>query len=94
MVDRAPGAVGNSSQMQSVGRRLESIARAERTTLITGPTGSGKDVVAHALHHRSRRRTAPFVVVHCAALPEQLIEAELFGHSRRVHRRRAGAIRN
>jgi two-component system response regulator AtoC len=82
MVDRAPVVVGNSSQMQSVGRRLESIARAERTTLITGPTGSGKDVVAHALHHRSRRRTAPFVVVHCAALPEQLIEAELFGHSR------------
>jgi DNA-binding NtrC family response regulator len=63
-------------------RRLDAIARAERTTLITGPTGTGKDVVAQALHGRSRRSSAPFVVVHCAALPETLVEAELFGHSR------------
>ncbi len=68
--------------MQSIARRLDGIARAERTTLITGPTGAGKDVIAQALHQRSRRRTAPFVAVHCAALPETLVEAELFGHAR------------
>jgi DNA-binding NtrC family response regulator len=63
-------------------RRLDAIARAERTTLITGPTGAGKDVVAHSLHDRSRRSSKPFVVVQCAALPDNLVEAELFGHSR------------
>src|SRR5262245_1819013 len=74
--------LGVSAAMESIGRRLGAIARAERTTLISGPTGSGKDVVAHALHQRSRRRAAPFVVVHCAALPDNLVEAELFGHTR------------
>ncbi|MBK7535318.1 MAG: sigma-54-dependent Fis family transcriptional regulator [Myxococcales bacterium] len=68
--------------MQSISRRLDGIARAERTTLITGPTGAGKDVIAQNLHQRSRRRSAPFVAVHCAALPETLVEAELFGHAR------------
>ena len=63
-------------------RKLDAIARAERTTLITGPTGAGKDVVAHSLHERSRRASKPFVVVQCAALPDNLVEAELFGHSR------------
>lgn len=78
--DRA--VIGASVAMQSIARRLDGIARAERTTLITGPTGAGKDVIAQALHQRSRRRTAPFVAVHCAALPETLVEAELFGHAR------------
>lgn len=78
--DRA--VIGASVVMQSIARRLDGIARAERTTLITGPTGAGKDVIAQALHQRSRRRTAPFVAVHCAALPETLVEAELFGHAR------------
>jgi DNA-binding NtrC family response regulator len=68
--------------MQTIARRLDGIARAERTTLITGPTGAGKDVIAQSLHHLSRRRAAPFVAVHCAALPETLVEAELFGHAR------------
>ncbi|HUQ04038.1 MAG TPA: sigma 54-interacting transcriptional regulator [Kofleriaceae bacterium] len=63
-------------------RRLDAIARAERTTLITGPTGAGKDVVARSLHERSRRAGKPFVAVQCAALPDNLVEAELFGHSR------------
>lgn len=78
--DRA--VIGASAVMQSIARRLDGIARAERTTLITGPTGAGKDVIAQALHQRSRRRAAPFVAVHCAALPETLVEAELFGHAR------------
>jgi DNA-binding NtrC family response regulator len=78
----APAVVGQSAPMLAMSRRLDAIARAERTTLITGPTGTGKDVVAQTLHERSRRAAAPFVVVHCAALPETLVEAELFGHSR------------
>jgi len=78
----APAVVGESAPIVAMCRRLDAIARAERTTLITGPTGTGKDVVAQALHGRSRRNTEPFVVVHCAALPETLVEAELFGHSR------------
>jgi DNA-binding NtrC family response regulator len=74
--------VGMSPPIVAMHRRLDAIARAERTTLITGPTGAGKDVVARALHGRSRRATSPFVVVQCAALPDNLVEAELFGHSR------------
>ncbi len=68
--------------MRAIERRLEAIARAERTTLITGPTGAGKDVIAQQLHARSRRRDAPMIAVHCAALPDNLVEAELFGHAR------------
>jgi two-component system NtrC family response regulator len=73
---------GDSPPIVAIHRRLDAIARAERTTLISGPTGAGKDVVARALHGRSRRSTEPFVVVQCAALPDNLVEAELFGHSR------------
>jgi DNA-binding NtrC family response regulator len=75
-------AVGGRLPIMGVDHRLGVIARAERTTLITGPTGVGKDVVARALHERSRRQAEPFVVVQCAALPDSLVEAELFGHSR------------
>jgi DNA-binding NtrC family response regulator len=78
----ASGVVGASAPIVAMHRRLDAIARAERTTLITGPTGAGKDVVARSLHARSRRSTEPFVVVQCAALPDNLVEAELFGHSR------------
>jgi DNA-binding NtrC family response regulator len=78
----AGSVVGMSPPIVALHRRLDAIARAERTTLITGPTGAGKDVVAHALHARSRRADKPFVVVQCAALPDSLVEAELFGHSR------------
>jgi DNA-binding NtrC family response regulator len=78
----AGAVVGMSPPIAALHRRLDAIARAERTTLITGPTGAGKDVVAHSLHERSRRASKPFVVVQCAALPDNLVEAELFGHSR------------
>ena len=74
--------VGMSPPITAMHCRLEAIARAERTTLITGPTGAGKDVVARSLHDRSRRASEPMVVVQCAALPDNLVEAELFGHSR------------
>jgi DNA-binding NtrC family response regulator len=84
--------------MAGIERRLDAIARAERTTLISGPTGSGKDVVAHSLHERSRRSSAPLIVVHCAALPDNLIEAELFGHAKGAftgaYQARSGLVRS
>jgi len=74
--------LGASRQFEMLKSRLPAVARAQRTTLIAGPTGSGKDVVARALHASSPRRASPFVAVHCAALPDTLVEAEMFGHAR------------
>src|SRR5262245_9590954 len=74
--------LGRSSAFLAMKRRLPAVARAQRTTLISGPTGSGKDVVARTLHEQSARRGLPFIPVHCAALPDTLLEAEMFGHSR------------
>jgi DNA-binding NtrC family response regulator len=90
--------IGDSAAMHLIRRQIPPIAALERTTLITGPTGSGKDVVARALHAASARSGRAFVAVHCAALPESLIEAELFGHSRGAFtgatQARAGLIRS
>ena len=74
--------IGNSPAMSTLRERLPPIARARRTTLITGPSGSGKEVVAAALHAQASGDRKPFVPIHCGALPEQLAEAELFGHTR------------
>lgn len=62
--------------------RIPRIAQAQRTTCLTGPTGSGKEVVARTLHDASQRRGEPFVTVHCGAIPDELFESELFGHVR------------
>jgi two-component system NtrC family response regulator len=74
--------LGDSPPFAVLKSRLPAVARAQRTTLISGPTGAGKDVVARVLHAQSERRTRPFVAVHCAALPDALVEAEMFGHAR------------
>lgn len=74
--------VGESAAIQRTRRQIQQIADLGRTTLLTGPTGSGKDVIARALHFASNRRDRAFTPVHCAALPEALVEAELFGYSR------------
>jgi DNA-binding NtrC family response regulator len=79
----SPGLLmGASESFRAMAARIPSVARAQRTTLVSGPTGSGKDLIARTLHYHSSRRDRPFVTVHCAALPETLVEAEMFGHAR------------
>jgi two-component system NtrC family response regulator len=68
--------------MQKVLRDIERLARTEITTLISGESGTGKELVADAIHRLSARRAKPFVAINCAAIPEGLLEAELFGHEK------------
>jgi DNA-binding NtrC family response regulator len=77
-----PGMIGNSSAMQPVYRLARLVAPRNTTVLITGPTGCGKEIVARAIHKMSLRAGRPFAVVNCAAIPETMLEAELFGYSR------------
>jgi two-component system response regulator AtoC len=72
--------VGTSAQMEAVYRMIERVANTDSTVLILGESGTGKELVAKALHYNSRRAAMPFVAVNCAALPEHLLESELFGH--------------
>ena len=74
--------LGDSPQTRALRRYLPKVARSEITVLITGETGTGKERVAEALHAMSPRGQGRFVTVNCAALPESLIESELFGHQR------------
>lgn len=77
-----PGMVGRADVMQRVYRMVRLVAPRDTTVLITGPTGSGKELVARAVHQLSRRSAKPFVPINCAAIPEALLESELFGYSR------------
>jgi DNA-binding NtrC family response regulator len=76
------GIVGRSAAIQDVVRLAQTVAQTRSTVLITGETGTGKELVARAIHHWSAQRDAPLVRVNCAALPDALIESELFGHVR------------
>jgi two-component system response regulator HydG len=76
------GVIGNSPAMQDVIKRLQAIAQTDATVLILGETGTGKDLVAKAIHNNSRRKNKPFAILNCAAPNENLIEGELFGHER------------
>ncbi len=80
--DRFEELLGDSAGMRSLRALLERIADSEATVLITGESGTGKELVARALHRQSRRATQSFVAVNCAAMPEALLESELFGHAR------------
>jgi two-component system, NtrC family, response regulator AtoC len=72
--------IGNAPIMQDVFKMIERVADTDSTILILGESGTGKELVARALHFNSRRQFAPFVPINCSALPENLLESELFGH--------------
>ena len=76
------GIIGRSRAMEEVIRRAELVAETKSTVLITGETGTGKELVARAIHDRSAQRDMPLIKVNCAAIPETLLESELFGHVR------------
>src|SRR5687767_1107643 len=76
------GIVGRSRAMQDVIQRAELVAQTKSTVLITGETGTGKEMVARLIHHRSAQRDMPLIKVNCAAIPDTLLESELFGHLR------------
>lgn len=81
-IGRLPEFVGGNPGMLEVSRRIRLVAPRTTPVLIQGPTGSGKELVARALHRLSPRSSKPWVVLNCAAIPEALLEAELFGHTR------------
>jgi len=79
---RPANIIGNSKAMQEVYDLIAQVAKSDATVLIRGESGTGKELVAHAIHYNSLRADRPFVRVHCGALPETVIESELFGHEK------------
>ncbi len=86
--------VGHSSAMRAIHLEVAQVARSNATVLLRGESGTGKELIAQAIHYASDRRQGPFVAVNCAALPESLIESELFGHEKGAftgaHKQRIG----
>lgn len=80
--DLKEGIVGNSEPMQAVLKAIGQVAASEATVLVTGESGTGKELVARSIHRYSLRAKGPFLAVNCAAIPENLIESELFGHEK------------
>lgn len=74
--------IGVSPQIHKVYDQIKQVSQTESTVLITGDSGTGKELVANALHYTSKRKTKPYIKVNCAALPETIIESELFGHEK------------
>jgi len=90
-VEPLPGIIGSGVAMQEVYRVTRQVAQSRASVLLLGETGTGKELVAHAVHELSQRRNRPFVRVNCGALSESLLESELFGHVRGAF---TGAIEN
>ncbi|MBP7571707.1 MAG: sigma-54-dependent Fis family transcriptional regulator, partial [Acidobacteria bacterium] len=88
---RFEGIIGRSRPMRNLFQLLETVAPTNSTILVTGETGTGKELVARAIHHNSPRRASRFVALNCSAIPETLLEAELFGHVRGAF---TGAVAN
>jgi len=88
---RFEGIIGRSRPMRNLFQMLETVAATNSTVLITGETGTGKELVARAIHHNSPRKAQRFVALNCSAIPETLLEAELFGHVRGAF---TGAVAN
>src|SRR5580704_15821002 len=80
--NRFDGIVGSSAILRGVLDQIQTVAPTDSTVLIEGETGTGKELIAHAIHTHSRRRDRPFVKLNCAAIPVGLLESELFGHEK------------
>src|SRR5580658_7494383 len=76
------GIIGNSHALERVLEQVKHVAPTDSTVLIQGETGTGKELIAHAIHSASSRRGRPFVKLNCAAIPLDLLESELFGHEK------------
>lgn len=79
---RPASVIGNSKIMRDLYRQIEQVSMTNATVLLLGESGVGKERIAHAIHYNSQRATAPFIKLNCAAIPESLIESELFGHEK------------
>jgi diguanylate cyclase (GGDEF)-like protein len=79
---REPELVGKSQVMDEVKKTISKLARTDATVLITGETGTGKELITQLIHHKSSRATNPFIVINCGAIPDNLLESELFGYEK------------
>src|SRR4030095_11319282 len=80
--DSFEGLLGTGPRMQMVFDSIRKVANADAPVLVLGESGTGKEMTARAIHQRSARRNGPFVAINCSAIPETLIESELFGHEK------------